>query len=179
MTRPPAPPSPVLPCGHDLLDLVEQVAEGRPPTDPAHQAGCPHCRAALERLEASDAALRDLAQQPVPTPRGLSRRILGGLRREGPSIVVADGPGGRDEIAASVLGRTARLAALDVDGVHAASVVAEARDGDVALDVHVVAAIDRSLPELAERLRAAVAEHVAAVTGVRVGVVDVAVDDVV
>ena len=178
MTRPPAPPSPVLPCGRDLLALVEQVTDGRPPADPEHQRTCPHCQEALARLRASGDALRGLAAQPVEPPRGLADRVLGGLRREGPGIVVSDGPGGRDEIASSVLCRTARVAALEVDGVRAASVVAEARDEGVVLDVHVVAAIDRPLPELAERLREAVAAHVAAVTGVRVRAVDVAVDDV-
>ena len=39
-----------LPCGADLDALVAQVADDVP-GDLAHQAGCPHCQAALAQIE--------------------------------------------------------------------------------------------------------------------------------
>ncbi len=71
---------PPLPCGADLDALVAQVADGVP-GDLAHQAGCPHCQAALAQLEALWALVGRLAAERVEAPARIDAVVLGRIRR--------------------------------------------------------------------------------------------------
>lgn len=72
-----------LACGRDAR-LLEVVADGRAepadPADAAHLRGCPHCRAELASLRARWAQVRTAAEQPVPVPVELARRVLETVR---------------------------------------------------------------------------------------------------
>jgi hypothetical protein len=71
---------PPLPCGTDLGDLVAQVAD-RVPGDLAHQAGCPHCQAALASLEELWSLVGRLARERVEASERIDAVALGRIRR--------------------------------------------------------------------------------------------------
>jgi hypothetical protein len=73
-------PPPPLPCGADLDALVAQVADGAP-GDQAHQAGCPHCQAALEQLAELWSLVGRLAGERVDAPERIDAVVLGRIRR--------------------------------------------------------------------------------------------------
>jgi hypothetical protein len=172
--------TPRLECGRDQLAIVEQVSEGQPPADPAHQAVCAFCQEAIARLRIAFDALRDMAGQAVRAPRGLSARVLEQLRRERHSVVISATVGGRDTVSEVIVSQIARQAALALDAVRHVSVVSDSKqDGGVELDVHVTAKLGPPLPDLVVQLREQVMAHVWTLAGARVTKVDVTVDDVV
>ncbi len=134
-----SPPDAVLACGRPLGPLVEQAAEGSPPADPGHQAGCRHCRAALVELEGIWSDVGELAGEDVRAQSDLvaaaMRRIRTGGRERAPlprpapqSRPVAtrgsghaqlEGPHGATRIGAGVLAAIAGRAALATAGVRA------------------------------------------------------------
>jgi hypothetical protein len=69
-----------LPCGTDLDALVAQVADGVP-GDRAHQAGCPHCQAALGQLEELWSLVGRLAEERVEAPERIDAVVLGRIQR--------------------------------------------------------------------------------------------------
>jgi hypothetical protein len=71
---------PSLPCGADLDALVAQVADGTP-GDEAHQAGCPHCQAALAELQELWSLVDRLARERVEAPERIDLVVLGRIRR--------------------------------------------------------------------------------------------------
>jgi hypothetical protein len=71
---------PPLPCGADLGALVAQVADGVP-GDQAHQAGCPHCQAALAQLRELWSLVGRLAAERVEAPGRIDAVALGRIRR--------------------------------------------------------------------------------------------------
>jgi hypothetical protein len=71
---------PPLPCGTDLGALAAQVAD-RVPGDLAHQAGCPHCQAALASLEELWSLVGRLARERVAAPERIDAVALGRIRR--------------------------------------------------------------------------------------------------
>jgi len=75
--RPPLPP---LPCGADLDALVGQVADGVP-GDLAHQAGCPHCQAALAQIEELWSLAGQLARERVEAPDRIDAVVMGRIQR--------------------------------------------------------------------------------------------------
>ncbi len=123
-----------LACGAELGQLVDQVAEATPPADLAHQAACPHCRAALEELESVWGEVRDLARQPVAVPAGVVEAVMRRVRAEhaAESVVIPletivprlvrhallTGERGTTQIADSVVAAVVRRAAVRVAGVH-------------------------------------------------------------
>ena len=168
-----------LPCGADVMALVDQVYDGAPPENPEHQRTCPYCQEAISRLRAALGQLRDLAGETIRPPRGLSGRVLEQLRRERETVVIAEGPLGRDTVNEIIIAQVARRAALCVPGVRYASCVAELADsGAVDLEVNVTAELGPSLPSLADAVRALVLTHTAALIGARLGRIDVTVDDI-
>jgi hypothetical protein len=72
---------PPLPCGAGLDGLVAQVADGAPPSDPAHQAGCSHCQAALAELEELWSLAGRLARERVEAPERVDAVVMGRIRR--------------------------------------------------------------------------------------------------
>src|SRR5215213_11142247 len=65
-----------IPCGAWLDDLLEQVADGTPPVDLAHQEACRHCRAALGELADLWIPVRRLAAVNVTAPSSLTGTIM-------------------------------------------------------------------------------------------------------
>lgn len=169
-----------LDCGVDLLDLVEQVSDGTPPADPAHQADCPYCQQALRRLRTASGQLRDLAGEPVRVPPGLASRVMAQLRRERGRVPIASGVHGTDTASDVVVLQVVRRAARSVDGVRQCSVSLHpaTADGELSLTLHLTASLGPSRPDLAEAVRRAVAADVLALTGLRTGRVTVEIDDV-
>jgi hypothetical protein len=72
---------PPLSCGADLDALVAQVADGAAPRDPEHQAGCPHCQAALDQLNELWSLVDRLARARVAAPERIDAVVLGRVRR--------------------------------------------------------------------------------------------------
>lgn len=181
-----------LPCGAAVDELLDQVADRRPPTDPEHQAGCVHCRAAVAELSAMWAPMRDLADERVRAPTGLLDAVMDRVRRLASDAwhAVLESERGVTRIAAWVVAAIARLAAARIPGVsyvfgHAggsaggsdgASTVGVAGRRAV-IDLELVASYGPALPELAQRVRALVAREVTAMTGLEVTEVNVAVAD--
>jgi hypothetical protein len=71
---------PPLRCGADLGALVAQVADGVP-GDLAHQAGCPHCQAALAELRELWSVVGRLAAERVEAPERIDAVVLGRIQR--------------------------------------------------------------------------------------------------
>jgi uncharacterized alkaline shock family protein YloU len=108
-----------VPCGALLDDLLEQVADGTPPSDSAHQETCPHCRAALAELGDLWTAVRRLAAEEVTAPPTLTGTIMErvhAIAAHGWHSVLS-GQSGVTRIAAWVVAVIARRAAAGVPGV--------------------------------------------------------------
>jgi uncharacterized alkaline shock family protein YloU len=108
-----------VPCGALLDDLLEQVADGTPPSDPAHQETCAHCRAALTELADVWAPVRRLTAENVTAPPTLTSTIMERVRAIAVHgwHAVLTGHSGVLRIAAWVVAVIARRAAADVPGV--------------------------------------------------------------
>ncbi|MBA3718492.1 MAG: Asp23/Gls24 family envelope stress response protein [Actinobacteria bacterium] len=202
-----------LPCGTSVAVLVDQVAEGLPALDPAHQAACPDCRATLRELELVWGTVREVVREEVVPPSRLIENVLRRVRQELralgqlvplqtviPRLVrhaLLGGPRGATRIADSVVARIVAKTARDTPGVHALSVrgIALPRAGgpgrltprgvaievsghSVSVEVRLVVAYGRSIPDLAAEVRRRVIHRVEAMTGLEPTAVAVAVDDV-
>ncbi|MEJ7798688.1 MAG: hypothetical protein WKF42_09330 [Solirubrobacteraceae bacterium] len=168
-----------LACGADLHQLAEQVFEGAAPADSRHQRSCPQCQAALRRIRAVADDVQGLAAEPVAIPPGLLRSVMSRLR-SAPALVTVDVHArGATMVAEDVFNEVARRAALSVEGVGYASVLASepAASGMVGLRVRLVVVYGPSLPALAVAVRVAVQRDVARLTGATLDCVDVAIDD--
>jgi hypothetical protein len=169
-----------LPCGRDLDHLVEQVFDGVAPREPEHQAQCPHCQAALQRLRAARDGLGAVRAEPVVAPRALVGDVLARVRAAGTHVTVDAGAGGSTRSSADVVSSVAQRAAAGVDGVaYASAVVTEALEtGVVALRVRLVVGYGPSALKLAAEVRSAVERDVERLTGATLRAVDVVIDDV-
>lgn len=70
-----------LPCGHELDELIVQVADGVD-GDTAHQRDCPHCQHALRALDQLWDAVDELAREHVAGPQSIDRAALRRVRRD-------------------------------------------------------------------------------------------------
>jgi uncharacterized alkaline shock family protein YloU len=189
-----------LPCGADIDDLFEQVADRRPPKNPQHQQSCPHCRAALAEISTLWEPVHALAAERIIAPPGLVSRVMTRVRalaRDAWHGVLA-GDRGVTRISAGVVGAVARLAAARVPGVGlaiargrmatseyeaaqedagAASRVGVA-GGRTVLELDIVVEYGTDARVLADRVRRAVTRDVAALTGLTVEAVDITVADI-
>jgi uncharacterized alkaline shock family protein YloU len=180
------PPEHRLPCGAELDALVTQVTDETPPPDPAHQLRCPYCRTALHALTRSWADVQTLAAEPVPTPPGLSARVMGRVRELAvhmtTTFVLATARG-HTRINHGVIGQIAHRAALTVPGVLFAS--AQAGPGHatdparLTLSLRLVIAFGPAAHALADAVRAAIREQLPRLTGATVSSIDVTIDDIV
>ncbi len=190
-----------LPCGTFVDDLLEQVADRRPAADPAHQAGCVHCRAALAELAAIWAPVHQAATERVTVPAGLLDRVMSAVRDLAANswYAVIDSGQGLTRIAAWVIAAVARLAAGRVPGVSYATSRAGGQatsgsrllagrrpgsDGGVGvagqravINLELVAELGPELPALADRVRAQVHQDVAAMTGLDIVEINITVAD--
>lgn len=169
-----------LPCGIELEDLVTEVFDGQPPTDSGHQAACPHCQAALERLRAVHGTITALASRPVVTPPELVDEVMRRLHRDQDAILVTADARGVLTVSDRIINQIAVRAALAASEVSFASVrlVDEPRVSPLRLSVCLVVDLGPSLPEVAEAARRRIHAAVAELAGVPVGSVDVLIEDV-
>lgn len=187
-TDPAATPAPgtTLPCGTAVDALLDQVQAGRADALTEHQRGCPHCRAVLAHYAPIFAPLRAMARETVRAPRSTVDDALVRLGTRGaaqPPWVVggADGGRGLTRVGERVVLACARRAAERVPGVRAALVRADASGEaqEATLEVVLAAAYGVNLHALGDRVRRAVADEVAAATGVVPASVSALVDLVV
>jgi len=166
------------PCGAELAPLIAQVAEGATADDPAHQAECPYCQAALSHIRELWSDVRALADLPVRAPRGLPGRVLARVSGPAGAVTLPDATRGHTRVSEGVLAGVAREAAQAMPAVAFASVLAHAAGaGSVVLRVRLVTAYGPSLSVLAAAVREQIVTHVGRMTGVRVTEVHVSVED--
>lgn len=170
---------PRLPCGADLLALVQQVSDGLPLADPEHQAACPHCRRALARIRATMDDVRGLADEPVAPPPDLARQVMRRLRDEQARVAVSTSARGRTFVNRAIVAQVGHRAALGVPDVVFASARVSDTDAhaSVRLDVRLVVAYGPALERIAAAVRERVAGDVIGLTGLAVEEVDVRVED--
>ena len=176
-----------LPCGADVDHLLEQAADGHAGQYNSHQAGCPHCQAALAEYDRLLTPVRDLAAEPVTVPDTVLAEVLRRIRGALPDADygVIPSPRGTTRIAGHVVAMTARVVTEQVSGVRVAlarheTTRVEAGTSGLTTALRITLAADwgEDLHDLADRVRAAVAGAVADVTGLRAFRVDITIDDV-
>jgi len=192
-----------LPCGVDVGDLVDQVAEHRPPADRGHQEACPYCRAALEELEPLWAEVRELAQEEVTPPGGMLTSVMRRVRRERlprpglplervvPRLVShaqLRGPRGSTKIADSVIAKLIERAALDTPGVRSLrrpdplgrgeGLALVVEHDEVSVEIGLVIEYGVAIPALVADVRARLEREVERFAGVRLVSVEVVAVDV-
>lgn len=186
-----------LPCGTDLGPLVDQVAEGRTAANPGHQRSCPHCREALDELEALWRDVRELATDDVEVPGALLAKVMERVRRDqaqasSPSLpldrvaprlvrhALLRGGRGTTKIADSVIAELIRRSALATGGVRSLRGDTVAVEGNlVSARLGLVVEFGLIIPELVELVRARVTREAEAMTGLRLETLVIDVVDVV
>lgn len=181
-----------LACGRSRDDLLEQVFSGRGDDLDAHQAGCPFCRAELERVEGLWAPHLRAGRRSEEPPPSLLPAVLGAVRRtagQGWEVEVT-GARGTTRISSAVVAALAEHAAGGVPEVRTAAVrpvLEEGGDGAAGdaerlprLTVHTAVVVEHgvSVVVTGEAVRAAVRAELVALTPVAAPVVDVHVVDV-
>ncbi|MEU0354436.1 hypothetical protein [Streptomyces cyaneofuscatus] len=175
-------------CGRLLSDVWDAWDAGRTTHDP-HLAACPHCSAALAELTGlDDAVRRTCAEEPgVPeaTAAAVTARVMDLVRLElRPGRPLPLGEPEEDHwIVEAAAARLLRAAVDALPGVRAGScriAPLDAADptGPVHVRVEVVASLDRSLPDLADAVRARIAEVTDQDIGIRLGAADVLIVDI-
>ena len=186
-----------LPCGADIDALLEQVSAGRGDQRDAHQAGCPHCTAALSEYDRLWAPVRRTAHTEVRAPDSVLADALRRLRNvtSDPDHGSIVGPEGITRISGRVVVVVARETAQEIDGVRVAltsltsgaatassdegvRVVAGIAGRSTAVEVSLAADFRADLVALGERVRTTVAARVRDLTGLDPVAVTVHIDDV-
>lgn len=196
-----------LPCGRPAEPLLDLVLDGRaqPGHDERdeHQRACVHCRALAEEAARLWEPVRASAAQLEEPPTDLVEAVMAAVRALGrdPVHLVLPGVRGATRIAADVVRRMAERTAADVPGV-AVALARHARvrggadapsaagseggagavglSGQVAVvDLAVVTVYGAPIPAVAEQVRAAVRDALAAQASATGVSVDIYVDDVV
>jgi len=164
-------------CGASLAAIVRQGFEDAPPADPLHQAGCEHCRRSLAAVRALKADMDRFAAEPVAVP-DVAGQVLARLRRDWTRVPVAAGARGATTVTHSIVGDVARRAAMALPAVTFASVEVVTPAGEpAALTVRLIVGYGPALEAVADAARELVARAVEELVGVRVGRVDVLVED--
>lgn len=203
-------PTPSLPsrlrCGVQLDDLIDQVADQAPPSDPEHQRGCPYCRAALGELADIWAPVSALVDELVSAPPVLLGAVMERVQAMSTSTwhAIVPDPPGRTATAAWVVAVIARRAAAGVPGVLEVSGLvapvnadadqphpgAPSQDqralaagtgvagGTVVVSLTVTVGLTEPLPVVTAQVRREVVRQVHSLTGLHVAAVDVFVADV-
>lgn len=174
-----------LPCGVRLQDLLTQVADDTPPTDPAHQATCPYCQTALRRLRQQWTDVTELAKQPVRAPAGLTAQIMAQVRRlaaQASDYVLLGHPVGETRVSHVVVGRIAQRLVATVPGIVFASVRAQAHDPPLPdrlnLSIQLVVTFGPALHPLTDSVRQLIQRHATRLTGARFERIDITVKDI-
>lgn len=69
-----------LPCGAEVDQLLEEVADGLAADLDDHQRDCVHCQAAIAEFAALWAPVAEMAASPVPAPPGLTAAVMSQIR---------------------------------------------------------------------------------------------------
>lgn len=111
-----------LPCGADLDELLEQVADGRGDQLGEHQRNCVHCQAAVGEFARLWEPVRTATRSPLPTPAELKNVVMDRVQRlvKDTWFTLELTGDGSIQIAARIVARLARDAASRVPGVRAA-----------------------------------------------------------
>ncbi|WP_411118136.1 hypothetical protein [Streptomyces sp. 058-1L] len=177
-----------LACGRLLSDVWDAGDTGRAADDP-HLSVCPYCSAALAELTGlGEAVRRTCAEEPgVPeaTTAAITARVMDLVRlelRPGRPLPLG-GPEEDHWIVEAAAARLLRAAVDALPGVRAGSCRIEPLDpadptGPVHVRVEVAAALDRSLPDLADAVRARIAEVADRDIGISLGAADILVVDI-
>ncbi|MEW2071446.1 hypothetical protein [Streptomyces sp. NPDC007346] len=177
-----------LACGRTLSDVWDAWDTGRTADDP-HVPACPHCSAALAGLDGlGDAVRRARAEEPgVPetATAAVTARVMDLVRlelRPGHSLPLGE-PEEDQWIVEAAAARLLRAAVDALPGVRAGSCRIAPLDpadptGPVHVRVEVVASLDRSLPDLADAVRARIAAVADRDIGISLGAADVLVVDI-
>jgi uncharacterized alkaline shock family protein YloU len=111
-----------LACGHDVDEILEQVADGHADQLTAHQRECVHCRAAIAEFSRLWAPIQAAVRTPLPAPGEIVDAVVGRVRRlvkdTWYTLELTDG--GSIHVATRVVARIARDAARRVPGVRVA-----------------------------------------------------------
>ncbi|MEV7422304.1 hypothetical protein [Streptomyces sp. NPDC091212] len=189
----------LLPCGRELSAVWEAWDAGESALDP-HMSDCPHCSAALADLAALDDAVREARADDTPDTTGLAEltgRVMDIVRlelRPGRPLPLGD-PEDDTWIVEAAAARAFRAAAESLPMVRAGSCRIGPLDpgaagrtgtspggpgdrGPVQVRLEVVAGLQWPLPELAESVRARVAEAAQDAIGIEVARIDVLIVDV-
>jgi uncharacterized alkaline shock family protein YloU len=181
-----------LPCGADVDDLINQVADGDAAHRTPHQDGCPHCQAALAEYQRLWAPVQDLTEQHVAVPDGILDHVIRAIRTAGEQAGygLLRTPLGLTRIADRVVAVTARISAERVAGVRAAlahehppsreqpEAVAGVQGGSAAIRITLAVTYGHDLVALADRIRATVAARIRTVTGLEPVEITIIIDDV-
>lgn len=189
-----------LECGTELAGLVDQVAEGREPEDPGHQAACAHCEATLAQLDRIWSEVREVAREEVAPPYSVVATVISRIRRGllpdafglpleqvVPRLVrhaLLDAERGTTRIADAVVADVVRVAARRI--AHArllgspsrAGIEVEVAHGSVRIALRLGLSYGVSVPAVVLAMRDAVIADVEALMGLRVTGVDITVEDV-
>ncbi|WP_433406357.1 hypothetical protein [Streptomyces sp. CA-146814] len=177
-----------LACGRLLSGVWDAGDAGRTADDP-HLLTCPHCSAALAELTGlGDAVRRTCAEEPgVPeaATAAITARVMDLVRLElRPGRPLPLGEPEEDHwIVEAAAARLLRAAVDALPGVRAGScriAPLDAADptGPVRVRVEVAASLDRSLPDVADAVRARIAAVTDQDIGIRLGAADVLVVDI-
>ncbi|MFI1461217.1 Asp23/Gls24 family envelope stress response protein [Nocardia carnea] len=161
----------LLPCGRDLEQVWQHLDEG---DSDAHEAACPHCRAARESLLALRAATRELIDEPEEPPPDLLGRIMSAVRadaRRGRMLELPTPHTGEIEVSEQAIAVIVRYAADSVPGIRARNCrvrQAPAESGgpgpvDVELTIAVPfgpVTLDEVLPDVRARVAAALPDRI-------------------
>jgi uncharacterized alkaline shock family protein YloU len=174
-----------LPCGVELGTLVDQIADGTPPHDPAHQAHCPYCQTALRGFGQGWSDLQTLAGAPMTIPPGLTRRIMTRVRvlaRRAAEHIILAGARGHTQISHHVIAQIARRVALTTPGVIYASaqpqLVKPTDPIRVKLTLRLIAPYGPALRPLATTVRAALHRRLPRLTGATIDTIDITITDI-
>lgn len=175
-----------LACGRLLTDVWDAWDTGRTADDP-HLTHCPFCSAALADLAGlGDAVRRTCAEEPgVPDATAVTARVMELVRLElRPGRPLPLGEPEEDHwIVEAAAARLLRAAVDALPGVRAGScriALLDAADptGPVNVRVEVAARLGLPLQDLADSVRARIAEVADRDIGIRLGAADVAVVDI-
>jgi hypothetical protein len=171
-----------LPCGHDIDELWDQLANGTPDE---HARSCEHCQAALNEIRPLRTATTELAAEPVRPPADLSGKVMAAVRARiapAPRIALPGPAGNRLFISERAAALILRAAGDTVDGVRARScrLTPDARDISTPTDLKLSISLRFDMPAFAAAtaVRMAVRAAARAQIGLTLGRIDIDVVDV-
>lgn len=191
-------PEPVerLACGARVDLIFDQVSAGRADVPTAHQADCPHCRAALAEYDRLWRPIREMAASDLRAPESVLDRAFARLRAAtaDPGYATLPGTRGVTRIAARIVVVTARETTQHIAGVRVAlsrllpdadgttgpapQVVAGVAGRSTAIEITLAAEYGTDLEALGATIRAEVARRVRELTGLEPIDIAVHIDDV-